>query len=267
MLERILVVDDEPLARERVRRLVLRHAPRASIHESGDGAGAVAAIRSTTPQAVFLDVEMPGGGGLEVVNAIGVDAMPPTIFVTAHDEHALAAFNVAAVDYLLKPFEDARFAEAWTRLERRHAAGAWADDAKRLHALLEALLHGRGSAGAAAEGEGGSARERLVVRDGERTIVLPLADVSWVEASGNHVLLHVGSQVHRVRDTLTNVEARLDPARFARIHRRFIVALAAIRELRPWSGGDQVLVLRDGAKLPVSRNYRSALAARLRASG
>jgi two-component system LytT family response regulator len=109
--------------------------------------------------------------------------------------------------------------------------------------------------------------DRILVREGERTIVVPLADVSWIEASGNHVLLHAAGQVHRVRDTLANVEARLDPARFARIHRRFIVAVAAMCELRPWSGGDQVLVLRDGAKLPVSRNYRQALAARLQAGG
>src|ERR1043165_1674950 len=143
MVGRVLVVADEPLPRACVRGLGLRHGPRPPVHQAADGQSAVDRIRRTAPHAVFLDVEMPGSGGLDVVKSVGVDVMPPTIFVTAYDEYAVAAFDVAALDYLLKPFDDARFAEAWTRLERRLVSGFLADEAKRLHALLGTLLDGK----------------------------------------------------------------------------------------------------------------------------
>lgn len=264
MIERILIADDEPLARERVRRLVLRRDGAVSISEAASGPSTIASIRGGAPQAVFLDIEMPGCGGLDVVQAIGAARMPPTIFVTAYDEFALAAFEVAAVDYLLKPVDEQRFGAAWERLERRHASGSWAGEVRRLHALLGALVNGAGAPALRGDDAAPPPRDRFLVKDGERTIVVPFVDVVWIEASGNHVLLHATGAVYRMRDTLGNVEARLDPARFARIHRRYIVDVTAMRELRPWSGGDQVIVLRDGAKLPVSRNYRQALAARIR---
>jgi two-component system LytT family response regulator len=256
MIERVLVVDDEPLARERVLRLLRRVAPNASVHEAADGVSAVVSIQSLRPDAVLLDIEMPARNGLEVVSTSGCERMPPTIVITAYDEHAVAAFEVAAIDYLLKPFDDQRFETAWRRLEQRCAAGLFAGEARRLQEVLAALV---GSAGDYPEAN----RERFVIREGGRTVIVPLADIEWIESSGNHVVLHGARGSHRVRDTLSAVASRLDPARFVRIHRRFIIDVAAMRELRPWSGGDQLIVLQGGAKLPVSRNYRHDLARRL----
>ena len=247
MIERVLVVDDEPLARERVLRLLLRVAPRAHVFEATDGDSAIAKIRELSPDAVVLDIELPERNGLDVVAAVGCERMPPTMFVTAYDQHAVAAFELAAIDYLLKPFDDQRFETAWRRLEQRNAAGALAGEAQRLQALLAAL----------------AGEDRWVIREGGRTVVVPMGEIEWIESSGNHVLLHGEKESFRLRDTLQAVAARLDPARFVRIHRRFLVSIAAMRELRPWSGGDQLIVLRGGAKLPVSRNYRTELARRL----
>lgn len=262
MIERVLVVDDEPLARERVLRLLHRLAPRTQVYEAADGNSAVAKIQSLALDAVLLDIEMPARNGLDVVSAIGCDRMPPSIFITAYDEHAVAAFELAAIDYLLKPFDDQRFETAWRRLEQRRAAGALAGEARRLQELLAALVGSTGSAGPSGANADND-RERFVIREGGCTIVVPLSEIEWIESSGNHVLLHGAKQSFRVRDTLSAVAARLDPARFVRIHRRFLIDITAMRELRPWSGGDQLIVLQGGAKLPVSRNYRGDLARRL----
>jgi two-component system LytT family response regulator len=256
MIERVLVVDDEPLARERVLRLLHRVAPRTQVYEAADGDSAIAQIQSLAPDAVLLDIEMPACNGLDVIAAIGCEHMPPTIFITAYDGHAVAAFELAAIDYLLKPFDDLRFETAWRRLEQRRAAGALAGEARRLQELLAALV---GSAGGTTDND----RKRFVIREGGRTVVVPLGEIEWIESSGNHVVLHSAKASFRLRDTLSAVAARLDPARFVRIHRRFLVDMTAMRELHPWSGGDQLIVLQGGAKLPVSRNYRSELARRL----
>jgi two-component system LytT family response regulator len=212
--------------------------------------------------------------------------MPPTVFVTAYDQHALHAFDVAAVDYLLKPFDDERFAAAWERLRSRAAAGTIAAEARRVGALLTSLgntaapnagrVHGNengngnGNGNASSYGNGSSETSRLpyidriVVRRDQRTYFVRLADVQWIESSGNYVILHAGKDRHEVRETLQSLEARLDPRRFTRIHRRLIVALDAIRELQPWFGGDQVMILQDGTKLRVSRTHRVSLERALR---
>ncbi|MCC6774134.1 MAG: response regulator transcription factor [Gemmatimonadaceae bacterium] len=277
-IARILIVDDERLARVRVAECLRAIAPNVALEEAADGATAARLVESWRPDAVFLDVQMPEMDGFAVVQAVGVERMPPTVFVTAHDQHAVHAFDVAAVDYLLKPFDDERFAAAWERLRARAAAGTIAAEARRVGALLTSL----GAAAAApvdlaagpteatigATGVAPAARgeyaDRMVVRRDQRTYFVRLADVQWIESSGNYVILHAGKERHELRETLSALESRLDPRRFTRIHRRLIVALDAIRELQPWFGGDQVMILHSGAKLRVSRTHRASLERALR---
>jgi two-component system LytT family response regulator len=253
MIERVLVADDEPLARDRVRHLVSRVAPEASIWDAGDGDNAIALIRAHAPQVAFLDIEMPGRRGLEIVETIGLERMPATVFVTAYDEHALAAFDAAAVDYLLKPVDETRFRTAWRKVEQRIASREILGETARLRDLLSTLV-----LGAAAP------RDRLVLKDAGRSIVVRLDTVRWIESSGNHVVFHTAEGPTRIRETLAAIEAKLDRARFVRIHRRYLVALDTLREVRAWSGGDQVVVLDGGAKLPVSRTHRDELETRLK---
>lgn len=281
-IERILIVDDERLARVRVAERLRAIAPNVALQEAADGATAAQLVDSWHPDAVFLDVQMPEMDGFAVVQAVGADKMPPTVFVTAYDQHALHAFDVAAVDYLLKPFDDERFAAAWERLRSRAAAGTIAAEARRVGALLTSLGNsaapnagsdagngngnGNGHAHGSASGETARAPyiDRIVVRRDQRTYFVRLADVQWIESSGNYVILHAGKDRHEVRETLSALESRLDPRRFTRIHRRLIVALDAIRELQPWFGGDQVMILQDGTKLRVSRTHRVSLERALR---
>lgn len=232
MIARVLIADDEPLARDRIARLVRRVEPRAEALEARDGRAAIALLREARPDAVFLDVEMPGADGFGVLATVDAAALPPIVFVTAHERHALAAFDAAAVDYLLKPFDEARFRRAWQRLEARRGAA-------------------------------GDGPARLVLRDGSRTVVVPLDEIAWIESAGNYVTLHAADRTYRSRDTLSGMAARLDPRRFVRIHRRYLVDVTAVREVRPWSGGDELVVLRDGTRLQASRNYRGGLDALL----
>jgi two-component system LytT family response regulator len=255
MAPRVLIVDDEPLARERLSTLVALVAPKAELREAGNGEEAVEAIRAWEPTTVFLDVQMPGLTGFEVVDAIGAEQMPATVFVTAYDQHALRAFEVAAVDYLLKPFDEERFRAAWKRATRADASKT----------LLELMAQMNESAGRSPQAPSGEKRwaDRVVVKKNQRTILIKLADVQWIESSGNYVALHVGKETHEVRETLTSIESRLDPQQFVRIHRRMIVAVDAMRELQPWFGGDQVMIMKDGTQLRVSRSYREQVAKRL----
>ena len=262
-MERILVVDDEPLARERLVRFIERAAPAAVVHEAPDGDAAVDEILAWHPDAVFLDIQMPGRDGFAVVESVGVDRMPPAVFVTAYDQHALKAFEVAAVDYLLKPFDEERFDATWSRLVRRRASAQLAAEAQRLGGLLQALsaTTAYGSASdAAADGE---YAERFLVKVGERTTVVPVNDVKWLQSDGNYVDLHTANGRHTIRETLANVELRLDPRRFVRIHRSVIVAIEQIKEIQPWFGGDQILILKDASKHRVSRTRRERVASRL----
>lgn len=260
-IERVLVADDEPLARERVVSMVRRVAPAAVVREAGDGDTTVDLIRGWHPDALLMDIQMPGRDGFEVIDAIGADAMPPSVFVTAYDAHALRAFSVSAVDYLLKPFDDVRFSAAWTRLERARAAGALAEEAQRFARLLSA----------ANTPERGPATpnypERFVVKTDDRTMLVPVSELRWVQSDGNYADLFTAAGKHTIRETLASIESRLDPARFVRVHRRVIVAISFIKELQPWFGGDQILILRDGTKLRVSRTRREAVAARLAGLG
>lgn len=260
MIERVLIADDEPLARERLSDLVRAHAPTATLREAGNGDAAVELIQGWLPDVVLLDIQMPARTGFEVVDAVGAEQMPATIFVTAHDEFAIRAFEVAATDYLLKPFDDERFTAAWQRAITRHSTGELLAQARVMSNLLTSsgVTSPRPTAPAVAKWT-----DRLVVKQDQRTIVVMLADVQWIESDGNYVVLHSGRDKYQVRETLSSLESRLDPRRFMRIHRRTIVEMRAMKELQPWFGGDQIMILRDGTRLRVSRNYRAAVARRL----
>ena len=248
---RALVVDDEPLARERVMSLLQLEIDVEVVGECSDGGQAVSAIQEQTPDLVFLDVQMPGCDGFEVIRNIGADQMPTVIFVTAYDEYALQAFEVHALDYLLKPFGKDRFQEtlrhAREAIERRRAG----DLGRRLLALVHDIKPEPQRV------------ERLVVKSGGRVFFLRTEEIDWIEAAGNYVRLHLGTESHLFRETMNRMEARLDGRRFSRIHRSRIVNTERIKEMQPWFNGDSVVILRDGTRLTLSRGYRDKLQQRL----
>ncbi len=260
MIAKVLIVDDEPLARERLSDLVQATSPGCTVREAGDGFGAVRMIRDWHPDLVILDIQIPGRTGFEVVETIGPEAMPPTVFATAHDDQAIRAFEVAAVDYLLKPFDLDRFRTAWRRAAERRTSDAIRVEARRLSELLSASSGNPQNGGAA---NGGERLERLPVRKDRRTILVPVRDIFLFESAGNYVVLHTEAERHLLRETLTDVQARLDPARYVRIHRRFIVDLEAVASIEPWQRGDQIMTLRNGTRLRVSRSFRAELDRRL----
>jgi len=240
---RALIVDDEPLARERLRTLLAAERDVRVEGECADGDEAVAAIRATAPDLVFLDVQMPGTGGFEVIREVGAERMPFVVFATAYDAFALRAFEVGALDYLLKPFDEERVRTAMERVRERIASGG-----PRLDDGVLALLRGLHAPGAFPE--------RLTVRTGTRYVVVPVADVDWIQAEDNYVRLHVGAATHLMRETLAAMERTLDPRRFVRVHRSTIVNVDRVRSIESWGLGEFLLVLHDGAKLQTSRGYR-----------
>jgi len=241
---RALIVDDEPLARERLRAL-LRDEPSVEIvGECGSGTDAIATLRSTPIDLVLLDVEMPGCDGLQVLSELPAEGRPAVIFVTAHERFAVDAFEVQAVDYLLKPFDRERFQTALRRAEeylRARRAG-------RLEDKLESLL-----ADAAAPGK---KVERLTVKSDGRLVFLKPDDIAWVEAADNYIILHLAEGRLMMRETLTTLEGRLSPGMFARVNRSALVNLDQVKELQPTFHGDYVVVLRNGTKVPLSRSLR-----------
>lgn len=244
---RTLVVDDEPMARARVLSLLQQEDDVEVVGECSDGVQAMAAIQHQAPDLVFLDVQMPGVDGFGVIDAVGADRMPTVVFVTAYDEYALRAFEVHALDYLLKPFNRVRFQEtlkhARASLERRRAG----DLGRRLLALVYDIKPEPPKL------------DRLVVKSGGRVFFLRTGEIDWIEAAGNYVRLHLGSESHLFRETMTRMEARLDTRQFVRVHRSHIVNTERIKELQPWFNGESVVVLRNGTKLPLSRGYRDRL--------
>lgn len=246
---RVLVVDDEPLARDRLRAALAAEPGVEVVGECPDGLEAVRAIGRLRPDLVLLDVQMPGLDGFGVIREVGAAAMPPVIFVTAWDDYAVQAFEVQALDYLLKPFDDDRLRAALARArDPGREAGALAAQLRR---LLE-----QHSAGGTVPPGGTAYAQRLLVRRGAAIRYVPLAEVEWIEAADNYVRLHGSSGTHLVRMTLRELEGRLDPAEFARVHRSAIVRLAAIREIRPWAGGDYLAVLQSGREVRISRTHR-----------
>jgi two-component system LytT family response regulator len=247
MMLRALVVDDEAVARRRLRRLLAKHPDLVVAGECGDGATAVESIQSLTPDIVFLDVQMPEFDGFEVVQAVGADTMPATVFVTAYDEYALRAFDVHALDYLLKPVDEEHVARALERARTR-LAGRTATRDRRFEALLDQLVESR------------RYLRRLPVRSEGRLIIVRVEDIDWIGAADNYVTLHAGRREFLVRIPLAHLERKLDPDEFVRIHRGVIVRVDRVRELIPESHGDYSARLIDGTTLTISRNHRTRLA-------
>jgi two-component system LytT family response regulator len=246
---RALIADDEAPARRKLRELLSREADVDLVGEACDGVEAVAAIRSAGPDVVFLDIQMPRLDGFGVVAEVGVEAMPLVVFVTAYDEHALRAFEVHALDYLLKPFAPSRFARLLDRVRRQLGPGrdqSHGDLAARIDRLL-----------AAVRPEAVYLRQILVERGEDRQVLLAVDEIDRIQAAGNYLRLFTGAGEHRRRGTLRDLEGRLDPARFLRLNRSEIVRLDAIRELQPWFHGDARVLMKDGAVLTWSRRYRT----------
>lgn len=248
---RAMVVDDEAMARERVVGMLRQEQDIELIGECSDGQQAVDAINAQHPDLVFLDVQMPACDAFGVIEKVGADKMPAVVFVTAYDEYALRAFEVHAIDYLLKPFGKERFQQtlqhARAHVERRRAG----DLGKRLMALVQDIKPEP------------QKLDRLVVKSGGRVFFLRTEDIVWIEAAGNYVRLHLGDDSHLFRETMNGIEARLDPRRFVRIHRSRIVNSDRIKELQPWFNGEYVVVLQNGTRLTLSRGYREKLQERL----
>ena len=247
-----MIVDDEALARTRLKRLVALEEGTELVAEAGTVADAVRLVGATRPDVLLLDIKMPGGDGFDVVDALG-DPPPAVVFVTAYGDHALHAFDVEAVDYLLKPFDTDRFRSAFARARRRLRTRADLPSRQDLRAALARLW---GSDGAR------PGLDRLVVRSGQRIAFVAIDEVDWIEGAGNYARLHVGGADHLVRMSLSELEERLAPRGFARVHRSTIVNLDRVREMRHWSGGTHLLELHDGTRLRVSAGYRDALLAR-----
>lgn len=242
---RILVADDEPLARRHLRDL-LREYPETIVTECGDGQSAAETIAQSAPDLVFLDVAMPGLDGFEVIQAVTPEHMPPVIFVTAHDEHAVRAFEVHALDYLLKPISAARFRESLRTALQQIRQRRVGDLERALNGLLGAgLVSGY--------------RRHCLVKRGERMVVVDLEDVDCIESAGNYVQLHVGDVALLFRSTLSGIEAELAPDTFVRIHRCFLVRADRVKYLDKGFHGDLTVTLRSGKKLPMQRTYAAAV--------
>lgn len=245
MSVRIVIVDDEAPARRRLRAHLTAEPEVEIVAEAGSGPEAVAVIAAERPDLVLLDIQMPGMTGFEVIEAIRVEAMPAVVFVTAYDEFAIDAFEVHAVDYLLKPYSQARLHTALERARVR-IAGRTADQ-RVLTELLAAVRSSRGFL------------RRILVRNSDRLYFVPIADVIRFSADGNYVKVHTASGTHLIRETLSKLESQLDPEVFARIHRSEIVRIDAVKEIQPYFHGDHIVILRNGERVRLSRRYQGRL--------
>lgn len=249
---RVLVVDDEPLAREAIRGLLERDDEIASVTECGDGEAALLQLRNQRPDIAFLDIEMPERGGLEVAAELTPEEMPAIVFVTAFDDYATRAFEVRALDYVLKPFSDRRFFDALERAKQRVREQRLSELAERI-ATLSGELSGPGSI---REDDELKYLRKIPVKSRERTLLVDAAEIDWIESEDYYVRLHTSSGNHLLRASLSSLEQQLDPRRFLRVHRSAIVNLERVRELRPLFKGACVLRLSDGSSLRVSRSRR-----------
>lgn len=245
---RTLIVDDEPLARERIRDLLIEEAEMEVVGEAWNGEEAVSAILELQPDLVFLDIQMPRLDGFGVLERIGPGRMPPTVFVTAFDEFAVRAFEAHALDYLLKPFTIERFASTLARVRRARGSGLDNSLEQRLRDLLSGI-----------DGPAKTYRQRFIIRSGPKLRFIAPDEVNWIAAEGNYVRLHTGKQSHLLRTSMGQLQDELDPKMFVRIHRSTIVNIRRIRELESVFQGEYVLRLEDGTKLSSSRAFRTQL--------
>ena len=250
---RVVIVDDEELSRRGIRARIQRSRDVDIVAECCNGREAIAAIRSTSPDLVFLDVQMPGKTGFDVIEAIGCEFFPHVIFVTAHDQYAIRAFEVSALDYLLKPIDDERFDMALRRARESLARDHDSDVGRRLASVLGEM------AGGGNHRQASDQSHRMVVRSGGRVLFVKASEVDWVEAAGDYVTLHVGKKSLLMRETITEMERKLESDGFARIHRSTIVNAERIMEMRALDNGEYRVLLRDATELKLSRNYRQAL--------
>jgi two-component system LytT family response regulator len=241
---RVLIVDDERLARQKLRRYLSAEPDVASVTECTGGVQAVQAIRRERPDIVFLDVQMPDVDGFDVLRQVGRSTAGAVVFVTAHDEYAVRAFEVEALDYLVKPFDGERFKAALERARRRTNSPSYQN---------------AGPASPATVTSRDLARRRIVVRAGGRVVLLDADEIEWIESADNYVFVHTAHQTHRARETLAALEGRLDPHRFLRIHRRVIVNVDHLAQLLSLSHGGYVAQLKNGRTLHVGRKHRGAL--------
>jgi two-component system LytT family response regulator len=241
---RTLIVDDESLAREKIKRFLRDEPDIQMIGECKDGKEAVTTIREAKPDLVFLDIQMPEKNGFEVIKALDASVTPVVIFVTAYDQYALQAFDVHALDYLLKPFTRERMHRAISRAREHIEHRNLGNLDERLMSLIADLKSEK------------KYLERLVVKSIGRVFFLKVDEIDWIEAAGNYVKLHVGREGHMIRETMNGIEAKLDPDRFLRIHRSTVVNIDRIKELHPLFSGDYAVILRNGMELALSRNYR-----------
>ena len=248
---RVVYADDEPIARRGLERLLGGEHDVDVVAACENGIDAFEAIRAHSPDVALLDVAMPGMSGVDVARALGAAHRPAIVFVTAFDQYAIDAFDLHAVDYLLKPFDESRFRVAIDRVRTRLRPGHDADSSRRLDAVIKAL-------------ERRVTADRLSIKDGDTVVLVPMADVTWCEADDNYVRIHTQTRQHMVRTTLRAFADKLDPRRFARIHRSSVVNLSHVKELRPSSSGDYHVLLTDGTTLVLSRTYRDDVLARLR---
>lgn len=246
---RALIIDDEALARRRLRQFLADAPDVEVVGECEDGREAVTMIRAASPDLLFLDVQMPRLDGFRVIQEVGAGSVPAVVFVTAFDQFALRAFDAHALDYLLKPFDRERLMRAVSRARRQIA------DAN-LKGRLDAFL---GALGEQTQQPPRRYAARLAIKVRGRTVFLQADEIDWVGAADNYLELHVGAAVYVVRETMSQFEARLDPEKFARIHRSTLVNVGRIKEMHPLFAGDQLVILHDGTKLQVSRGRRGRL--------
>ena len=244
MKTRVIIVDDEPLARERIRDLLKKEPLFDVIGESRNGLEAISMIREKDPDLVFLDVQMPELDGFGVLETIGVKNMPQVIFVTAYDQYALRAFEFCALDYLLKPFDRKRFQKSLQRAREHLELKKNGDFTHRLQELLHEVRPEE------------KYLDRLIIKSEGRIYFLKTDEIHWIEAAGNYINLHVGKETHLMRETMNGIEKKLDPSQFFRIHRSKIINIEQLKEVKTWFNGEYLIILKDNTQLTLSRKYR-----------
>jgi two-component system, LytTR family, response regulator len=253
---RILIVDDEPLARDTIRLLLDEQEGVEIVGEARNGDEAVSMIESMQPDLVFLDIQMPGKTGFEVIEAVGVENMPVVIFATAYDEYALKAFDARALDYLLKPYDDDRFEEALTRARNRVGERRIGSLSNQLVSLMAEHKTGKRVADRTVGPiEVRERSERILIKERDSVFFIKTENIDWVEAAKDYVVIRIGQKEHLLRESMTRMEKRLNPDMFVRIHRSSIVNIERIKELKPYFHGDYIVYMKDGSELKLSRRY------------